>query len=272
VKREDLIAWMKGRRKTRGKAIGEEHAASTIRNDVSRISVLYALAATPEDEKYEGLWGWGLTGLINPASGLPLPKLPGGRERRLGTVRKDGTVRKEEDLIMERLAAGPDPAQMLAFFAVALATGMRRSEILDIRVGQCVQTEDGPECWRPTSKNRAPRRVLLTRRADAALQGRINEMAHAVPTAKVFTLNGDAVAWRWDSAMKHAGIVDLHIHDIRHEALSRLAARGFTIAELKRQSGHKSDAALLRYVNAVGAEMRRKLEDPEGAPRPMQAA
>ena len=56
---------------------------------------------------------------------------------------------------------------------------------------------------------------------------------------------------------------DVTFHDLRHEALSRLAARGFTLAELKRQSGHKSDAALLRYINAVPAEMRKKLEDPE---------
>lgn len=263
VTRGDMIAWMKTRKTTKGKAAGRTCAASTIRNDLSRISALYTLAATSAEEKFDDLWGWGLTGLTNPTAGVPLPKLPGGRDRRLGTIRRDGNIVREEDLIVEALLAGQDGLQMEAFFSLALATGMRRSEILDIRIKQCVHTEDGPECWRPTSKNGAQRRVLLTRRADAALQQRIMAMARPTPDAKVFSLNGDAVATRWDSAMKRAGISDLHVHDLRHEALSRLAARGFTIAELKRQSGHKSDAALLRYVNAISAEMRRKLEDPE---------
>ena len=273
VLREDLITWMKGRKRTAtGATAGKELAASTIRNDVSRISALYALAATPADEKYDDMWGWGLTDLINPASKLPLDKLPDGRDRRLGTLRRDGVIRREEDLIIEELSAGLDSAQMLAFFAVSLATGMRRSEVLDIRVGECVHSEDGPECWRETSKKKAPRRVLLTRKADAALQQRIGKIARADQKTKVFSLNGDAVATRWDSAIKRAGIVNLHIHDLRHEALSRLAARGFTTAELKRQSGHKSDAALLRYVNAISAEMRRKLEDPEETTEIVRAA
>ncbi len=263
LNRADVIAWMKTRKKTKGKAKGEDCAASTVRNDLSRISALYALAATPADEKYDELWGWGLTGLINPAAAIPLPKMPDGRDRRLGTIRREGKSLREEDLIVQELSAGPDGEQMLAFFAVALATGMRRSEILDIRVSQCVHSEDGPECRRPTSKNKAPRRVLLTRRADAALQKRMAAIESPPPMTKVFNLNADAVAWRWDSAIKRAGIIDLHLHDIRHEALSRLAARGFTIAEMKRQSGHKSDSALLRYVNAISSEMRRKLEDPD---------
>jgi integrase len=205
LSRADMTAWMKSRKTTKGKSAGKDCAASTIRNDLSRISALYALAATPSDEKLDELWGWGLNGLTNPAFGVPLPKLPGGRDRRLGSVRRDGKIHREEDLIIQELRAGPDGAQMVAFFSVALATGMRRSEILDIRVRQCLQTEDGPECWRPTSKNGAPRRVLLTRRADAALQDRIATMNIELPDAKVFSLNGDAVATRWDSAVKRGG-------------------------------------------------------------------
>ena len=272
VTKADMVAWMKSRKNLKGTAAGRKCAASTIRNDLSRISALYALAATPADEQFDELWGWGLTTLANPVTGVPLPKLPEGRDRRLGTVRRDGKLKKEEDLITEALLEGLDGLQMVAFLSVALATGMRRSEILDIRVGQCVHTEDGPECWRPTSKNGAPRRVLLTRRADAALHQRIAELHCPAPDAKVFSLNGDAVASRWDRAMERAGIIDLHVHDLRHEALSRVAARGFTIPELKRQSGHKSDAALMRYVNAKSSEMRRKLEDSEEAPKIVKAA
>lgn len=53
----------------------------------------------------------------------------------------------------------------------------------------------------------------------------------------------------WNRACKMVGIVDLRFHDLRHEALSRLAEDGYTIPQLQQVSLHESWDSLRRYVN-----------------------
>ena len=43
-----------------------------------------------------------------------------------------------------------------------------------------------------------------------------------------------------------ANCLDLHIHDLRHEALSAMAARGADLKTLMQQSGHKTVAVMMR--------------------------
>lgn len=49
--------------------------------------------------------------------------------------------------------------------------------------------------------------------------------------------------------MKLLGIDDLHIHDLRHEACSRLAEDGWTIPQLQSVSLHDSWASMQIYVD-----------------------
>ena len=51
----------------------------------------------------------------------------------------------------------------------------------------------------------------------------------------------------------------VRFHDLRHEALSRMADMGLTISELQAQSGHATAQILLRYVNARAGDIARKL-------------
>jgi integrase len=67
------------------------------------------------------------------------------------------------------------------------------------------------------------------------------------------------VSYRWRRMREKTGITNLKIHDLRHEALSRMAEKGLHIGELKAQSGHKTAQTLLRYVNAVPANIAQKL-------------
>lgn len=45
-----------------------------------------------------------------------------------------------------------------------------------------------------------------------------------------------------------AGIADLHLHDLRHEGISRLFERGFAIEQVAVVSGHRSWSQLRRYT------------------------
>ena len=49
--------------------------------------------------------------------------------------------------------------------------------------------------------------------------------------------------------IKISGLIDLHFHDLRHEAISRFIERGLTIPESASISDHKAQTMLLRYAH-----------------------
>lgn len=49
--------------------------------------------------------------------------------------------------------------------------------------------------------------------------------------------------------MQFLGVDDLHFHDLRHEATSRLFGRGYPIQELAQFSLHESWTTLKRYTH-----------------------
>jgi integrase len=253
----DIATWCDSRRKGRivrdekGTPVGVVHlpvAASTIRNDIFRISVLYKHAHAPVTRG-----GWALD-LTNPVAEVSLATLPPGRQRRLDDGHDQNAG--EETKMIAALRLGPDGEQMVALVVVALETGMRRSEILDLRANEVKSSRMGRVIERSTSKNGLPRRVILSPLAteviDTLGQNKIGD-------TRLFSLDGDAVAWRWNKARKSAGCPDLRMHDLRHEAISRMADAGLSVGSLAALSGHRNMQTLLRYVNASETDIRAKL-------------
>lgn len=56
-------------------------------------------------------------------------------------------------------------------------------------------------------------------------------------------------------AVKRAALGDLHLHDLRHEAISRLFERGYGITEVQLCSGHKDLKMLQRYLHLRPADL-----------------
>jgi len=153
------------------------------------------------------------------------------------------------------LEGGLDGAVMSAIVAIALDTGMRRSEILGLMAEEYRQTDEGPEIRKPRTKNGKSRIILLTERC-AELVGNLVEKTS---NGKIFNLSADAVATRFDIARVKAGLPNFNFHDLRHEAVSRMAEAGLTLPEIMSQSGHSSIQSLQRYMHARTSEIRRKL-------------
>jgi integrase len=64
----------------------------------------------------------------------------------------------------------------------------------------------------------------------------------------------------FEYACRRAGIDDYRWHDLRHEALSRLAERGdLSVLELAAVSGHKTLQMLKRYTRLRAEDLARKL-------------
>jgi len=55
------------------------------------------------------------------------------------------------------------------------------------------------------------------------------------------------------------GIEGFTFHDLRHDALTRMARLGFNVLELRAVSGHASANMLQRYVSIDAGDLARKL-------------
>jgi integrase len=67
----------------------------------------------------------------------------------------------------------------------------------------------------------------------------------------VFEVSINAFRLTWGRARKRAGLSDLHVHDLRHEAVSRLFERRLTATEVKSISGHRDARMLFRFAHPI---------------------
>jgi integrase len=71
----------------------------------------------------------------------------------------------------------------------------------------------------------------------------------SVSSEFIFPYNPRTIGTNFDRACKMLGIIDLHFHDLRHEATSRLFERKLGIVEVQQVTLHESWKTLQRYVN-----------------------
>ncbi len=72
----------------------------------------------------------------------------------------------------------------------------------------------------------------------------------------IFPYDPKTVCGAFTKACQFLGIVDLHFHDLRHEATSRLFERGYDIQEVAQFSLHRSWTELKRYTNLRPENLR----------------
>ena len=160
----------------------------------------------------------------NPLSNIQKPRCNPPRERRLND--------NEAKYIINHQFKNKD---MNNIIELAIETGMRRSEILSI-------TNDDIKdnyIYLSDTKNNSPRKIPLTKKVKEIINKSI------LP----YSISSNAVRLNWYRMTKRAGIVDLHFHDLRHEAISRFFEKGLSIPEVSLISGHKDVRQLMRYTH-----------------------
>jgi integrase len=187
-------------------------------------------------------WGWLR---VNPMADVKRPKNPPSRRRRIS-----------EDEIAAVCAglgyAGGEPVTLSQRVAVAflfsLETAMRGGEVVRIR----------PRDLRPLSvhlpktKNGDARDVPLSRRA--------RELLALLPDGDpVFGLTDSQRESLFRKGCKRAGVVGLHYHDSRAEAIWRLSKK-LDVLELARVIGHRQISSLMHYYDATADELAAKLD------------
>lgn len=177
----------------------------------------------------------------NACADIRQPAQGAKRERRLAPG--------EESRLLAELA--PQYQRVVRF---ALETAMRRGEMLGLR-WEHVDLRKRVALL-PLTKNGEARRVPLSTGAIAVLQeaGHVRSM-----DGRVFPIPAQSLHHAWGAACVRAGIDDLHFHDLRHEAVSRLFERGLAMMEVASISGHKTLGMLQRYTHLRAEDLAAKL-------------
>ena len=179
--------------------------------------------------------------------------------RRLGLVGKGDErdrrpTQNELDLIIDYYEHNPRqmiPVGRLVKFAVA--TAMRQNEICsllwsDVDLSTCIATVRDRKDPRRKAGNDQRVPLLNTTGYDAV--GLLKEQrALALGGDRVFPYNGKSLGTAFRRSCRELKIEDLHFHDLRHEATSRLFEAGFDVPEVSLVTGHKDWKMLRRYLN-----------------------
>ncbi|OUL72155.1 tyrosine-type recombinase/integrase [Paraburkholderia hospita] len=235
---------------------------------------------------------WGIESLSNPVELVRKPQPENARTRRiaaseLGDEALDGddvaSDRGAQDGELERIAAASCSKLLPPIIWVALETAMRRGEIAALRWEHIELKRRVAHL--PHTKNGSARDVPLSSRAVAVLQilrdasneDTEKEDGDEANSGPVFNVRSDAITRAFARAVARARkvyvdecraagqrldarfLTDLRFHDLRHEAISRLASI-FPMHELTKITGHKDPRMLMRYYHPRAEELAKRLQ------------
>lgn len=220
---------------------------ATVHRRMALLSHLYTVAREE----------WKMKGLQNPIRDVKLPTVRNARRRR---------IRKDE---FDAIVAASESLEFPDFAGILYETAMRRGELqalawenvnLKVRTARLLDTKNGEE-----------REIPLSRAAVAVFRRR--PKPHSGP---VFTITADAFSKAFRRARARARkrylerckadrtrpdpefLVDVVMHDERHEATSRLAGK-LHILDLAAVTGHKDLRMLQRYYHADAKALAKKI-------------
>ncbi|MDG4868718.1 site-specific integrase [Guyparkeria sp. 1SP6A2] len=234
----------------------QQVADSTVLKEMQFMSSIFNLA--------EREWGHLLPN-GNPVRGVSKPRPSTPRDRR---------PTPDE---LDRLLKAAESDAIRAIIRLAVATAMRRTELalcqwamVDIETRIVVLPE-----W--LTKNGKTKRVPLSRETARLLRNLHEEQGRPVD-GRVFRLTPDFITKAFGRARRLARetyeqecgavgenpkpgyLMDLRMHDLRHEAISRLIERGLTIPEVQVVSGHRTVSQLMRYTHLTAEHVLQKLD------------
>lgn len=224
-------------------------AKATFNRRLSILSSVFRVAAKE----------WGMPGLINPVAEVEKPQVRDERDRRVSDAEQQEIGKASESPLLPH------------FLVLAVETAMRRGELCRLRWEDIDLKSRVAHLSTKVTKNGYARDVPLSSRAIATLKS-----LQRSADGRVFEMRPDSVTQAFDRAVKRAresyektckesgGKLDLTIlknlrlHDLRHEATSRLA-NIFGAHELAKITGHRDLRMLMRYYHPDVREFAKQL-------------
>lgn len=223
----------------KGLDIGEyKPAAVSTSTKAKHLALMKALMRAAERE-----WKW--------IEKSPVIKVPQERNKRVRWLEPAEAKRLIEEC--------PEPLKSTVEFA--LATGLRRSNIVDLKWQQIDLQRKVAWIYPEESKSGRAIGVALNEMAEAVLRRQIGRHHNWVfvhtesvkrndgtTTASIRKMRVDSnTAWR--AALKRAGIEDFRFHDLRHTWASWLIQAGVPLSALQEMGGWESIEMVQRYAH-----------------------
>lgn len=191
-------------------------------------------------------WKWLKT---NPTSIVQRPKQPKSRDRLITQEEIDAllfsanfTPKAEIKTAMQRVACA---------FLFAIETAMRAGEIVKLKWEDVDVKKRIANLY--DTKNGADRTVPLSSEAIRILNQLPKESDF------IFNLTSQSLDALFRKLKSRCGIENLHFHDTRHEAITRLAKK-LDVLPLARMVGHRDLKMLMVYYNETAEELAKKLD------------
>jgi len=219
IKQSDIASWRDAR-------IASGVNGNTVKKDMALLSHIFTIAISE--------WNYPLA---NPVLAVGKPKINPGRDRRL--------YEGEEELLLTNCNQ-----EMKSFIIIAIETAMRRSEIIGLRRSWI----RGTVAYLPDTKNNTSRQVPLSNRALQTL-----EDMPLREDGSIFSFLPSSFSHAFLRLCRKVDIEDLNVHDLRHEACSRLFEKGLDVMQVKAISGHKSVQMLARYTHLNATDLAKLL-------------
>ncbi|SAI74550.1 shufflon-specific DNA recombinase [Bordetella ansorpii] len=239
-------------------------APATVVRRLALLSHLYTVARKT----------WKHRQLANPVQFVDRPAVNNARERRLyDNIRLRGVPAAEcPRSEIEWLIRATRSAELPTIMVLAAESGMRRSELVVAARRERIDLTHGVVHLDDT-KNGERRAVPLTPWALAWLKlylvgkpsrGRIFSISPSAAT-RAFARARDRARRQYEALCRRYGraprpeyFVDLRLHDLRHEATTRLA-EVYDMHKLAKVTGHRDTRMLLRYYHPSGRDLAREL-------------
>lgn len=185
---------------------------------------------------------WGVPLLGNPVRQITLPSPSKARGQRL----PEGA----EASLMAALS-GSRVWYLRPFIILAIETGMRRGELLALQWSDLDMKSGLAHLSK--SKNGYGRSIPLSPKA--------REVFSTIPRTDpfIFPVKPNALRLSWERLRARAGLKQIKLHSMRHEAISRMFEFGLTIPEVSIVSGHRTLSCLQRYTHIRPENVAAKL-------------
>ena len=176
---------------------------------------------------------------------VSLPKIARGRDRRLESGEQEQLLSSSGEL--KRL------------IILALETGMRRGEILNIKKSHIDFVRQ--TLLIPLTKTDTPRTIPLSSKAIAVLREQLRGSEKVIPIEEttLFSYTARGLSGAFLRLSRRHKLENLHFHDLRHEATSRFFEKGLNPVEVATITGHKDTRMLMRYTHLRAEDLVKRL-------------
>jgi integrase len=160
------------------------------------------------------------------------------------------TIEEEQRLI----DCAANPQWLRTLLVVALQTGMRRGEILDLK-------------WQDVDFAKRTIMIVKSKNGERRMIPMSNFVKEVLSKVKIRDISGKVfpIAVRslrvaYEKALSKAEIEDFTFHDLRHSFATKLVQRGVDLYKVKELLGHKTLAMTARYAHHYSESLRASIE------------